>query len=836
MRILYLCHRVPYPPNKGDKLRSFNQIKFLSRYHDISLVCLSANNFDLRHKFAMDHYCHSVDIVFLPPIASRINLLKAIFTKKPFTLAYFYSAELQHLVDEKLRRESFDLVFVYCSSMAQYVEKVTSLPKVIDLVDVDSEKWAQFALHTKFPFCQIYQIENSRLRRYETRLCKLFQCGFLVSEKEAEDFYNLVTPWSDLMPLLNGVDLDLFQPGGQAYDSRRIVFTGAMDYFANVESVLYFYREIFPLIRDKVPDAVFYVVGSNPGRALVELLGKVDSNVVVTGFVESIQPYVVGSGVFVAPMRIARGVQNKILEAMALGVPVVTNSLGLKGVTAKAGVEIVVADDPYTFAQQVVRLMTDKLWREKISQMGRKAVKERYNWTNNLSVLNEILPGVVEKFSNESCLPDEQLQKPLTTRSVQQNAKRSGMRILFICHRFPFPPKRGGKIRPFNIIRHFTSKGYKVTVCSLSRSSGEAKEGAGIGAHCKRFEMVSVNKLIQTLRMAARLPSTTPSSMGFFYSAELKHRIHRLLASEPFDLIFVHCSSMAQYVEDVKGIPKVLDFGDMDSQKWLEYSNHKPFPVSMGYWIEGTKLEAAEGKLAGKFDLCTVTTQAEWETLRSYGTAVDSNWFPNGVDAEYFKPDNQSYDADTISFIGRMDYYPNQECMFEFCRNTLPLIQLKRPLAKLLIVGASPSPAVKKLAKLPGVTVTGSVPDVRPYVLRSAVMIAPLNIARGTQNKILEAMAMGVPVVTSRVAAGGVDAVDGVHLLVGSKPEEYAQACLRFMQDPAERARFAVAGRDRMLANHNWHASMERLDGIVARLMAGKGKYAASAHKGEVGK
>ena len=189
------------------------------------------------------------------------------------------------------------------------------------------------------------------------------------------------------------------------------------------------------------------------------------------------------------------------------------------------------------------------------------------------------------------------------------------MKILYICHRFPFPPKRGGKIRPFNMIRHFTSQGHEVTVCALSRSSEEAQEGIGIAAYCKRFVMVPVRKAVQSLRMVARLPLPTPSSMGFFYSPDLKHRIDGLMATEKFDLIFVHCSSVAQYVEDVKGIPKILDFGDMDSQKWLEYARYKPFPLSLGYWLEGTKLEAAEKRLARKFDICTATTRAEWETL-----------------------------------------------------------------------------------------------------------------------------------------------------------------------------------------------------------------------------
>jgi polysaccharide biosynthesis protein PslH len=150
-----------------------------------------------------------------------------------------------------------------------------------------------------------------------------------------------------------------------------------------------------------------------------------------------------------------------------------------------------------------------------------------------------------------------------------------------------------------------------------------------------------------------------------------------------------------------------------------------------------------------------------------------------------------AYDADTVSFIGRMDYYPNQECMQRFCAQTWPLLKARRPGMKLLIVGADPSPAIRDLGRLPGVTVTGSVPDVRPYIRGSALMVAPLAIARGTQNKILEAMAMGVPVVTSRAAAGGVDATAPEHFLVADTPAEIADAILHIVGNPAERARLA---------------------------------------------
>ena len=392
------------------------------------------------------------------------------------------------------------------------------------------------------------------------------------------------------------------------------------------------------------------------------------------------------------------------------------------------------------------------------------------------------------------------------------------MRILYVCHRFPFPPKRGGKIRPFNMIRHLHAA-HEVTVASLARSAAEAREGEGIAPFCARYEMAVVNDGVQAARMVARLPTPVPSSFGYFHSGQLARKVRRLLAAQPFDLVFVHCSSVAHYVEHVTDIPKILDFGDMDSQKWLEYANYKPFPLNLGYRLEGIKLVAEEKRLARAFDLCTATTRAEWQTLEDYRTGCATDWFPNGVDSEFFAPAVAAYDADTIVFVGRMDYYPNQQSMFDFCANVLPRLRAQRPTVKLQIVGAAPSPAVWRLGELPGVTVTGSVADVRPYVTRAALTVAPLRIARGTQNKILEAMAMGVPDVCSHVAARGVDAVSGTHLLATGTPEETCAAILGILEHPRERARLADAARARVLSHHAWANSMKRLDAIIDRCL-----------------
>ncbi len=409
------------------------------------------------------------------------------------------------------------------------------------------------------------------------------------------------------------------------------------------------------------------------------------------------------------------------------------------------------------------------------------------------------------------------------------------MDILYLSHRFPYPPQNGGKIRSFNMIRHLHAQGHRVTVCSPVRSAVEAEEGAAIAPFCTSWEMAPVRDSVQALRMLANLPLTTPSSMGYFHSSRLKRRVHELLARQHWDLIVVHCSSVAPYVEHVRDVPKILDFCDMDSQKWLEYAHYKPFPLSLGYRLEGRKLAAAERRLARRFDLSTVTTRAEWETLADFGAGAATDWFPMGVDADYFSPAEDDYDADTISFIGRMDYYPNVECMVRFCSETWPLLKARRPALKLLIVGADPTPEARRLGELPGVTVTGSVPDVRPFVRRSALMVAPLKIARGTQNKILEAMAMGVPVVTSSVAVGGVDAHAPAHLLVADTPGDICDAVLRVIEQPDERRRLSLAGRERVLSHHSWAQAMQRFDRMMERCVDSFGANKLRTAQGQPG-
>jgi len=392
------------------------------------------------------------------------------------------------------------------------------------------------------------------------------------------------------------------------------------------------------------------------------------------------------------------------------------------------------------------------------------------------------------------------------------------MKVLFICHRFPFPPARGGKIRPFNMIRHLG--GYAdVTVAALWRSEEERRAGEGLAEHCRAIITEPISQAAANLRMVARLPTSQPSSFGNFWSPALARRVRAELATGGYDLVLAHCSSVGPYVAAHRGCAKIMDFGDMDSEKWAMYAGERAFPLSAGYWLESVKLRKVEWHLAGQFDLSTCTTAAEHDTLVSLGSAPRTGWFPNGVDSGYFQPATSGCDPDVIVFSGRMDYFPNQQAVQRFCDGAFPLVREKRPATRLVIVGAEPPPAIRRLAERPGVSVTGTVPDVRPHVQQAAVSVAPLDVARGTQNKILESMAMGVPVVCTPLAARGVDAVPGEHLLTAQGPRDTAAAVLGLLEDGAAREALSRRGRERVLSHHSWAHSMKRLDQLVERCL-----------------
>ena len=381
VKILYITHSCPYPPNKGDRIRSFHLLHHLANKYDVTLLYPIFSRSDSEHREVLQRYCAAVYAVNHSPFLATLKCLLALFKGQPLTLAHFDSRQLREIVE----RENFDVALADCSSMAQYVLAL-SQPKVVDLVDVDSEKWKMYSKKTFFPFSWIYGLEAQRLREFEAKIVKHTEACLVTSERERQ----CLDASDHVFVVPNGVDLSYFSPNanGLARESATLLFIGAMNYFANVDGVLFFYNEIFPLIKRKVPSVKFIIAGMHPTKTIQRLAGP---DTIVTGYVPDIRPYLNEATVCVVPLWIARGVQNKVLEAMAMNVPVVATSMANAGIRAKDGQDILLADDPEEFSKSVVVLLKDSNFRDKLALSARQLVEDSFSWEHSLKKLDEAI-------------------------------------------------------------------------------------------------------------------------------------------------------------------------------------------------------------------------------------------------------------------------------------------------------------------------------------------------------------------------------------------------------------------------------------------------------------
>lgn len=405
LKILYIAHRIPYPPNKGDKIRSFNEIKHLSSSHNLDLVCLADNADDLKFKSDLEKYCRRVFVQYFKSSQAKLRGFINLINGKAISVGYFYRKKVQQIIDQWLSDTVYDAIICFSSPMAEYLfrspflsqcfskfsQPATFNPQLImDFCDVDSDKWLQYSQRYRFPLNLIYRIEYKRLLKYEKKINRFFDNSVFVSQQEADLFCRLFPEAKNISVIENGVDCEYFSPEFQTLnpDPRTLIFTGAMDYWANVDGVLWFCEKILPTIMAGYPKTQFYIVGSNPNAKIQEL--ERNKGINVTGFVKDIRPYYNNADVCVIPLRIARGIQNKVLEAMSMGKAVVTTSAAVQGIRATPGVNLLVEDDFSKFAEAVSMLLKNNSLRNYLGTNARRFVKSNYNWQTNMKKFDEL--------------------------------------------------------------------------------------------------------------------------------------------------------------------------------------------------------------------------------------------------------------------------------------------------------------------------------------------------------------------------------------------------------------------------------------------------------------
>jgi sugar transferase (PEP-CTERM/EpsH1 system associated) len=391
--LLLLIHRIPYPPNKGDKIRSYHLLKHLAQHYRVHLATFVDDPDDWQHVPHVEALCATSHFAGLNPLLSRVRSLGALVAGRSLSLDYYRDAGLQRWVDQTVAAHKIERVLTFSSAMAQYAEKYPQARRVVDFCDVDSDKWRQYADKKPWPMSWLYRHEARQLLDYERRVARESDASLFVSAPEA-DLFRQLAPESDskIGFFNNGVDTDYFSPdldhaSPYAAGEQALVFTGAMDYWPNVDAVQWFAGDVFPLLQARFPELRFYIVGSRPAPAVQALAST--PGVVVTGTVPDVRPYIAHAQVAVAPLRIARGIQNKVLEAMAMATPVVVSPQALEGIDAEPGTELVLADGANAFVTAVAELLSRQ--QNPMGRAARAKVERQYSWPSNLACIGERL-------------------------------------------------------------------------------------------------------------------------------------------------------------------------------------------------------------------------------------------------------------------------------------------------------------------------------------------------------------------------------------------------------------------------------------------------------------
>jgi len=393
--LLFLSHRIPYPPEKGDKIRSWNMLRHLASGHRVHLGCFHDDPADARHIDALKSVCASVLCLPLNRMRAKAMSLTGLLSGLSLSQVYFRSRRLQQWVGTTMREKRVERIFVFGSAMAPYAMPYRNVRRVMDMVDVDSEKWRAYAASHAPPLAWLYALEGRRLLDLERVAAREFDWTLLVSAAETELFHRLA-PESEsrVIEVRNGVDIDYFDPGLShpspfPADAVPIVFTGAMDYWPNVEAVEWFAREVMPLTGSWIPAPEFWIVGANPTAAVSRLAQR--PRIRVTGWVDDVRPYLAHAAAVVAPLHIAPGIQNKVLEAMAMAKPVVATAGAASGILEVSSRELIVADNAAEFARGIGTAMGEE--GKRLGRRARALVEERFKWQQSWTALDRLFEG-----------------------------------------------------------------------------------------------------------------------------------------------------------------------------------------------------------------------------------------------------------------------------------------------------------------------------------------------------------------------------------------------------------------------------------------------------------
>ena len=386
MRILFLSQRVPYPPNRGDKITTWRLVERMKRRHEVRCVAFAHDDADVQAAAELTRLGAPTTALRIDLRRTKLASLPLLLTGKPLTLGAYGSRELQRVVDELA--PSCQVGYAYSSSMGAFLEPHARLKRVMHFAELDSDKWRQYAERSKWPMSWVYAREHRTLLEFERRIAASFDENVLCTPLEQQVFEREI-PGPRSLVLRNGVDLAHYQPKPDLAEPEHLVFVGVMDYLPNIDGCVWFVNEILPRLRAKRPAVRFTIVGSRPTDEVKALASH--PGVTVTGFVDDPREFLARAAVSVAPLRIARGIQNKVLEGLAMGLPVVGTTSATQGVEGEAGRDFLLANTVDEQVAAIERLLDDPNFARALGRRGRQFVEEKYDWERVFDPLDALL-------------------------------------------------------------------------------------------------------------------------------------------------------------------------------------------------------------------------------------------------------------------------------------------------------------------------------------------------------------------------------------------------------------------------------------------------------------
>jgi len=383
-KIFVIASRVPYPLDKGDKLRLYHQLVQLKEHFEITLCVLDDGTVTKKTKAHLKSICKEVVVFELPKGKIYFNLFRALFSEKPFQVHYFYQASIHRKIKKIIAKLNPDHIYCQLIRSAEYVKNEHHIPKTIDYMDafskgierrIDSAGWKK----------KIFHSEYKRLMRYENLIFDYFEHHTIISEEDKK--FILHEKKQDIVVVPNGVDVSFFNPKEMQDPKYDVLFVGNMSYAPNVDGVIYFVKQVLPLLLQEQPNLTFYIAGANPAPEVLQLASK---NVIISGWVEDIREAYLSAKVFVAPMQIGTGLQNKLLEAMAMKLPCITSPLVNKSLKGAPEEEVLICNTPQEYATEILTLLKSNDIRTTLGEEGRSFVKSKYSWNKATKRLSDL--------------------------------------------------------------------------------------------------------------------------------------------------------------------------------------------------------------------------------------------------------------------------------------------------------------------------------------------------------------------------------------------------------------------------------------------------------------